>query len=75
LGFVFKDQISPTVTSFYLAALLTLPWSFLPHGAIPESVSAFLRAFYYLPLYLAGMTMNIAFIGLVQWVRPRLPVQ
>ena len=74
LGFLLKNQ-RPEGASFSPAAMLTLPWSALPNHVFPESVNAFLNAFYDLPLILAAMTMNIAFIGLVQWIRSKLPAK
>jgi hypothetical protein len=67
LGFLLKSQ-GPRGSSFLPATLLTLPWSALPTHVLPEPVYAFLNAFYDLPLILASMTLNIAFVGLVQWI-------
>jgi hypothetical protein len=72
LGYILKDQSQPHGAAFYAAGWLTLPWSMFPAQMMPRSVSAFLSAFYGLPLILAAMTLNIAFIGLVEWVCSRL---
>jgi hypothetical protein len=72
LGLLLKAQ-GPVGSSFFPAALLTLPWSALPNHLMPKPVNAFLNAFYDLPLILAAMILNMAFIGLVQWVCSRLP--
>jgi hypothetical protein len=74
LGFLLKAR-APEGSSFYPAALLTLPWSALPHRVMPQPVNEFLDAFYHLPLILAAMTLNIAFVGLIQWVCFRLPAE
>jgi hypothetical protein len=72
LGFLLKDQ-APGGYSFYPAVLLTMPWSAFPNNVMPGPVNAFLDAFYSLPFILVSMTLNIAFIGCIQWVVSRLP--
>jgi hypothetical protein len=71
-GLLLKEQ-GPLGASFHPAVLLTLPWSLLPIDVMPQPVSAFFNAFNHLPLILTAMTLNIAFIGVVQWVCSRLP--
>jgi hypothetical protein len=72
LGFLLNDQ-GTAGSSFMPAALLTLPLSAIPNHVWPKAVNAFFSSFYNLPKVLAAMTMNIAFIGVVQWVCSRLP--
>jgi hypothetical protein len=72
LGILLKEQ-GPLGASFHPAVFLTLPWSLLPIAVMPHPISSFLNAFSQLPLILTAMTLNFAFIGVVQWVCSRLP--
>ena len=70
LGFLLRNQLREE-WAFYPAAILTLPWSVVPERFLPRPVNAFLIAFYDLPLIIAGMTLNIACIGFIRWIRWR----
>ena len=72
LGFLLKDQ-GTVGSSFMPATLLTLPLSAIPIHVWPEPVNAFFSYFYNLPQILTAMTLNIAFVGLIQWICSRLP--
>ena len=74
IGFLFRNQVREG-WSFFPAVVLTLPWSVFPDRFLPNPLNAFLGAFYDLPLIVAGMTLNIACVGVVQMDQVELESQ